>query len=278
MEAIIIQKSTSKVTINSLVKPHDDKNESTSSQRSNNIKWPEYWQNGVIKTFNSMGIMTTELSPASQAFVEFSKSCSKPILDVGCAFGAAIFPALENGAEVVACDIDADHLKFIQENIDPKFTKKLTILHGDFFSDVHRSDNSLSAINISQVLHFFKGEKIEQGIKNCFRWLQKDGKIFITVMTQNLGIYNQDTLSKEITRKKEQGCQWPGEVNQKEFARDEYKAQIPDFAHFLGKDVLISLFERIGFKIEVIEYFCFDKIPDFYKTNGDEYISLVAIK
>jgi SAM-dependent methyltransferase len=92
----------------------------------NKIKWPEYWQDGVIKTLNSMGIMTTELSPSSKSFVEFSKNCLKPVLDVGCAFGAATFPALENGAEVVACDIDADHLKFIQENIDSKFKNKRT--------------------------------------------------------------------------------------------------------------------------------------------------------
>ena len=121
-----MQKIPPKVTINSTFKPQDDKSESSSSHQPSNIEWPEYWQNGVIKTLNSMGIMTTELSPASKGFVEFSKGCSRPVLDVGCAFGAATFPALENGAEVIACDIDAEHLKFIQENISEEDLLTLT--------------------------------------------------------------------------------------------------------------------------------------------------------
>lgn len=249
-----------------------------SSPNSIKVNWPEYWQDGVVKTLNSMGIMTTELSPASKLFVEFSKNCKKPVLDVGCAFGAATFPAIESGAEVIACDIDQDHLNFIRENLNEKLIHKIKLIHGDFFSDLLFANKSISAINISQVLHFFKGEKIEEGLKNCFRWLDNNGKLFITVMTHNLGIYNQNTLSKEILRKKELGYKWPGEINQKEFARDEYKNQIPDFAHFFDKETLSDLCVKIGFELDFSEYFCFSNIPSFYKTNGKEYISLVATK
>lgn len=240
-------------------------------------KFPPYWQNGVIKTKNSMGIMTTDLSPSTKEFVKYC-SPGKKVVDIGCAFGAATFPALEKGAEVIACDIGKEHLDFITESLDPKFCDKLTIVHGDFLSDLDIKPNSLSAIHISQVIHFLTGDQIEITLKKFHEWLQPDGKLYIVNMTADLGIYKQNELKAEIQNKKLRGEKWPGEIKQRDFARPEYVPQIPVLAHFFDKDFLSELLEKNGFSLEYIDYFRFENIPEFYKTSGKEYLATVAKK
>ena len=240
-------------------------------------KFPAYWQNGVIKTKNSMGIMTTDLSPSTKEFLNYC-SPGKKVVDIGCAFGAATFPALEKGAEVIACDIGKEHLDFIAESIDPKVSDKLTLVHGDFLKDLDIKPNSLSAIHISQVIHFLTGDQIETTFKKFHEWLKPDGKLYIVNMTTDLGIYKQEELKNEIKAKKLRGEKWPGEVNQRDFAREEYVPQIPVLAHFFDKEFLGELLEKRGFSVENIEYFRFDNIPEFYKTTGKEYLATIAKK
>ena len=241
-------------------------------------KWPPYWQTGVIKTANSMGIMTTELSPSSKEFIEYCKVVTKPVLDIGCAFGSATFPALNNGAEVIACDICKTHLDFIAENVDSKLSSKLKLVHGDFLKNLYLEPKSLSAIHISMVLHFLTGDQIKAGLKKCLDWLEPNGKLFILNMTADLGIYNQQTLKAEINKKKLRGDKFPGEINERDFAREDYITQIPEFAHFFDYETLGNIIKSSGFEIECINYFCFDEIPQFYKTNGKEYIAAIAKK
>ena len=97
-------------------------------------------------------------------------------------------------------------------------------------------------------------------------------------MTSNLGIYDQEKLSFEIEKRKKEGIKWPGEVNQKLFAREEYVPQIPEFAHFLDVETISCVLEKNGFCIDWIDSFTFKEIPDFYRTNGKEYICLEATK
>lgn len=243
----------------------------------NNI-WPKEWVKGMIKTKNKMGIMTTEHSPPAKFFIEYAKNANKPMLDVGCAYGAVTIPAILNGATVIGCDLDHEHLSILEKSIPDKFRHLLHTNIASFPSQVDFPDESLSAIHISMVLHFMKGDEITIGLEKCYRWLEPGGKLCVVNMTPYLGLFKWQELSAFYFTRVANNEKWPGEINCREFAKSNWVDQLPEFAHFFDINSMRSITERAGFRVEDIYYFCYDKIPDEYKTNGKEYVGMIATK
>lgn len=240
--------------------------------------WPEIWIQGMIKTKNKMGIMTVENSPPSKAFIHFAKTAQKPLLDVGCAYGAVTIPAILNGAQVVACDLDKEHLAILQESVPPEYRHLLQTTSDAFPYNLHFAKESFSAIHISMVLHFMKGEDILAGLKKCYQWLEPGGKLYIVNMTPSLGLFNWQELTKFYQERVKNGDRWPGEINCRNFTNGGWGDQLPEFAHFFDINTMRSVTEQSGFTIEDIYYFCYENIPEEYKTNGKEYVGMVAVK
>lgn len=238
--------------------------------------WPDEWEKGLIKTQNSMGVMFKELSPAARAFVEYAKIATSPLLDIGAAYGATSIPALENGAEVIACDLSEEHLLILRQSIDQKFIPKLKTTSNKFPDKLHFENESLSGILISNVLHFMDGESVTNGLQKCFRWLKNDGKLFVTVMTPHLSFYYQ--LLPEYEKRVREGVKWPGIFNPKSVANDKWRDNLPDFVHLFEMDAIKKVIEQAGFTIDKIEYFCYKNYPDEHRTDGKEFISLCATK
>jgi SAM-dependent methyltransferase len=240
--------------------------------------WPETWVKGMIKTKNKMGIMTVENSPPSKAFIHHAKTEKKPLLDIGCAYGAVVIPAILNGGKVIGCDLDIDHLEIMQKSLPQEYVQCLQTTVDSFPDDLDFKKESLSAVHISMVLHFMKGEDILLGLRNCYKWLEPGGKLYIVNMTPYLGLFNWKALSKFYNERVQKGEKWPGEINCKNFTKDGWTDQLPEFAHFFDIDSMRFVTEESGFYVDDIYYFCYENIPDEYKTNGKEYVGMIASK
>jgi len=240
--------------------------------------WPESWMQGMIKTKNKMGIMTIENAPTSKSFIEFAKIAQKPLLDIGSAYGAATIPAILNGAKVIACDIGKEHLEILRESVPKEYLHLLQTTSDAFPEQLNFPKESLSAVHISMVLHFMKGEEILTGLRKCYEWLETGGKLFIVNMTTNLGIFNTHELNQHYLSRVNSGEKWPGEVNCHDFAKPIWVKQLPEFAHFFNIDSMHFIAEESGFTVEDVYYFCYENISDEYKTNGKEYVGMMAVK
>ncbi len=240
--------------------------------------WPEIWVKGMIKTKNKMGIMTVENSPPSKAFIDYAKIAKNPILDIGCAYGAVVIPAILNGARVIGCDLDKEHLSILEESVDKKYLHLLQTTSDSFPNKLDFENESLSAVHISMVLHFMKGKEILAGLKKCYQWLEPGGKLYVVNMTPYLGLFKWQELSTFYNERVKDGEEWPGEINCKEFTKDGWTNQLPEFAHFFDINSMRSITERSGFTVDDIYYFCYENIPDDYKTNGKEYVGIIASK
>ncbi len=240
--------------------------------------WPDVWVKGMIKTKNKMGIMTIENSPPSKAFIDFAKIAKKPLLDIGCAYGAVVIPAILNGAKVIGCDLDNEHLSILESSVPQEHRHLLQTTSDSFPNNLRFEKESLSAVHISMVLHFMKGEDILLGLKKCYQWLEPGGKLYIVNMTPYLGLFNWQELSKYYFERVQKGEKWPGEINCKNFAKGGWGDQLPEYAHFFDIHVMRSVAEQSGFTVDDIFYFCYENIPNKYKTNGKEYVGTIASK
>lgn len=238
--------------------------------------WPKEWHDGAIKTNNSMGIMTLELSPISQNFIDFCQTAKKSVLDIGAAYGRTTYPALKNAAEVVACDIDPLHLEILKKGVPKSFHPKLHTLCARFPEELNFESNSFSAIHISLVLHFLTGEEISLGLNKCYEWLAPEGKLFITAMTpyHGLAINEEHTYKSRV----ENNEQWPGELYINNHAPDHWKEQLPKLTHFLMPDILGAALNTCKFNIISMDFFTYESLPLEFRTNHKEFLGVIASK
>jgi len=236
--------------------------------------WPTEWEPGLIKTTNVMGLMYKELSPSSKAFVDYAKHAEAPLLDVGAAYGVATIAALESGAPgVIACDLSEEHLFILCASTPKALLSKLTTVLCKFPYDLTLDAQSLSAINLSNVLHFMDGNSILDSLHACWRWLKPGGKLFITVVTTK----NYPQVLPEYTKRVKAGIKWPG-IFKIDFLANSSKGILPEYMHLFELESLRDILEEAHFSIDTIEYFCYKNYPPHFKQEGNEFLSVSATK
>src|SRR5688572_9836544 len=177
-------------------------------------------------TLNSHGRTSNIPNEYSQFFIEFSEISSKPVLDIGAAFGVASIPALKTGAAVYANDIEVSHLKILYEQTPLHLRKNLKVISGHFPDELEFAAGSFAAVHASNLLNFLSGEKITKGLGKIFRWLTPGGKLFLISGTpyarnikQFIPVYEQ---------RKKRGLKWPGEVtNIWQYCNDATLRELP---------------------------------------------------
>lgn len=248
------------------------------TSKFNREHWPKEWQQGMIKTKNTMGVMTTTLAPASQAFVEQSRLADQHLLDIGAAYGIATYPALENGATVTACDMHHDHLKILRQGVPDTYQQQLHTVQGRFPADFNFANNRFTGIHISMMLHFLNAEDIVSGLEKCYAWLKPGGKLYIVVVTPY--VPNLATLGPRFDERVANNEKWPGVFhldNQKDID-PEWAEHLPPFIHVFTKETLTETIEKAGFTVDKCDYFTFENIPDNLTTENNGFVSLVARK
>jgi len=240
----------------------------------------------VQPTLDKKGFMFKKLTEASKAFVAYAENAVKPVLDMGCAYGNATLPVLKKKKPVIACDLDPRHLDLLVEKVPPGLRKYLTVRPGAFPGDFDFPAKSLSAVHISHLLHFLRGDQIQEGIRKAYHWLDSGGKFFVNVGTpyqQALGFID------EYRRREQEGRDWPGEMNAQDmelFWWPEVREKIPpeafpSFMNLLTEKELRRVLESVGFHVEELYYVNPDLPPElvpFIGGDGKGWMSAIASK
>src|ERR1700722_10082257 len=161
-----------------------------------------------IPTLNRMGYMSPILDIIQMAFV---KHCQNNrfgnFLDIGCGFGVATLPVINEGCRIIACDLEERHLEILKERIPKDKLPLLTPIKGHFPNEVIFPEHYFDGINLSMVLHFLPPQTIEKAFKEIFTCLKEGGRLFITTSSPY-----QRALSSFafIYEKKRFFEEWPG--------------------------------------------------------------------
>jgi SAM-dependent methyltransferase len=238
--------------------------------------WPAEFETGLIPTDNAMGIMTEELSPAAEAFVKMAATAERPLLDIGAAYGNATLPALAAGATVWANDLSVSQLGILADCVLDEDRKRLVLVPGRFPDDLTLDEGGFDGILCALVLHFFDGPGVQRAMAALHRWLAPGRAVYIAVITPSNSYY-RDTLASYAERERN-GDPWPGILDPRPLHPPRWRSRLPPMVHLFEKQTLRRVAEGAGFEIESLEYFCYRKFPEHFRTNGREYLSLIAKK
>lgn len=231
---------------------------------------------GFIKTLNQTGFQTVAPDPFSQAFIDHSKNCQNPVLEIGAAYGVAALPALKNGATVIANDLSEEHLDILFGKTSPDEQKRLTLLPGRFPEDIHLKENFLDAVLACRVFHFFTGDQLRAGIRKIFSWLKPGGKFFLVGETPYVKTITH--LIPVYEQRLQDGEEWPGFFDDVQIKDSDLGKAIQKHFHAFDPQVLRREFESAGFEIEKIETFARPDFPEWVQLDGRESLGVIGVK
>lgn len=234
-------------------------------------------KNGFIATLNNMGFMTSFLDPFSKEIVEFSKTAPGPFLDIGAAYGLACQEALKLGSKVIANDVDGRHLDIFMKSLPEEFKKHVGLRVGEFPNGLTFDENSIGAILICRVIHFFDGPTIIRGIKKAVSWLAQSGKICVVAETPYLK--NWQKFRAIYEKRKRRGDPWPGWVEDVPKYEDSgFAKNLPKQMHLVDLDMMKNIFEEAGLKVERLEYIDRYNFPPAIRFDGRESVGIIGVK
>lgn len=219
-------------------------------------------------TRNRMGWTSNQLNELSERFVEFCRTATLPVLDIGTAYGIAALAAAEAGATVIANDLDAEHLA----ELAPR--PGLSTLAGRF-PDYDLPPASLSAVHASNVLHFLTGPELTLGAAKIADWLAPGGRLFVHAGTPYQGPFAAFVPEYEARVARREA--WPGYIaDTKAVSSHRRLGQIPRSIHLLDSQVLRRVFEEAGLVVDEVGYYRRRDLPRSMYFNGREGVALLA--
>lgn len=129
----------------------------------------------LTKTANGAGWQINALDEYGELFVEYAKTCSRPIADLGVAYGFTSKCLLDAGAKVIANDLSKEMLQELEKSVSNEQKARLTLMPGDALK-LKFDKESLDGIWANRYLHFLKPEDIRTSMKHFYHWLAPGGK------------------------------------------------------------------------------------------------------
>jgi chorismate-pyruvate lyase len=232
----------------------------------------------AVSTQNKKGF-TYSLTSFGKAFINFASKASKPVMDIGAAYGVATLPALLAGAKVIAVDVEEKHLVSLANAVDTSLRSKLITLKGKF-PDFDLQPESISAVYMSQVLPFLTGEEIERGAEKIYNWLAPGGEVFIVSFTPYIS--HVSSFIPLYENRKQQGVRWAGYIDHLSHFSDDPDIynHLPEQVHHIDQEDLRWAFEKAGFAIKEIRYFGEEEgpLPSGIRLDGRERVGMIAYK
>lgn len=224
----------------------------------------------TTRTLNEFGWQLNQLDEYGTAYVEFAKTATRPVADLGVAFGFSTLALLnQTTAHVIANDLAAEHLDHLYSRATESQRQRLTLFPGDVL-DLHFPEESLDGVQALRMLHFLEPEQIREAFQKFGSWIAPGGKLSLTAGTPHiaecvnfLGVYEE---------RKSNGEEWPGFATGDEVCWPEGKSW--PHGYFFDTEVMEREAVRAGFKVDKCSY-----MPrSFAYTNGKENVGLFATK
>ncbi|MCP5006285.1 MAG: methyltransferase domain-containing protein, partial [Planctomycetes bacterium] len=233
---------------------------------------------GTIPTLNRTGVMTEGLLSYSESFAEYAGKCGGEVLDIGCAYGVATIAALERGAQVLAVDMEHEHLDILWERIRDEVKHQVSTQQG-LLPDVDFEDGRFTAIHASRIIHFLRPDDVQKTMQKFYRWLQPGGKLFLITDTPYVGYWKSKATDYEV--RKAEGDLWPGYIdNVDKFFDIQDVHGAPSLINPLDPDILRRECTAAGFDVDKVGFESSGIDPEVKgsKFAGMEHVGIIAVK
>lgn len=240
-----------------------------------NPRWDETEE--YICTLNSMGYMTLTLDDTQNSFIDWAlKNPDECYLDIGCAFGNTTLPLIKEKISVTSCDINIEHLQYIQKQLTYEYLPFLGCLCGAFPQDIFLPENYFNGVIMAMVLHFMEAEYVQRALNSIYRSLKPSGKLFLTTSSPYQGVLK--TFIPIYESRKEKGDLFAG-----------FMANVGDYVPHRQQDLpprnivydyesLETLCRRSGFEVETSGFFTRPHMPKDLCLDGREYSFIIVRK
>ena len=202
------------------------------------------------------------------------------ILDAGCGWGAESYCFLKNGFKsIYSLDPDIYHLKYIRSKANKlskenniNLLKNIRLIHGKLPESIYQNEilnHKWSVIILKDVIHFMRGNEIEETLKFFIRNIKDDGVLYIRSV--NEATSNAKYKSHLIDFMNEYENYKRFLSNNTDFIGLDYPIKYfgedygESFIHYLAPFQIERLLSNVGFKH-----------IEFYQLSPDSHIFIAS--